>query len=254
VAALKSTIAWWCFENVGLSPEQLIKAAVDIGYDGFELAPEQTWPGIQAAGLTIVADRAHGSIARGLNDLSQHERCEREVHASIERAVKWRIPVLICFSGERRGIDDEAGAVNTATVLNRMAKSAEDAGVLLALELLNSKVDHPDYQCDRTSWGARVVEWVDSPAVKLLYDVYHMQVMEGDIIRTIQHQHQHFGHYHVAGNPGRNESDDTQEINYPPIYREIEKRGYAGYVGMEFIPTGEPLASLRSMFDQLANA
>ncbi len=250
---MKSSIAWWCFENTGLAPARLIEAAVDIGYDGFELAPQQEWAAIRDAGLTIVSDRGHEGIGRGLNDPSQHDRCERELDAAITRASEWQIPVLICFSGERHGIDDEVGAINTATILRRVAKSAEDAGVVLTLELLNSKIDHPGYQCDHTAWGVKVIEWVDSRAVKLLYDIYHMQVMEGDIIRTVQTHHQHFGHYHIAGNPGRHEPDENQEINYPPIYRAIEATGFRGYVGMEFVPAGDPSAALRAAFNLLAN-
>ncbi|MBX3070836.1 MAG: TIM barrel protein [Thermomicrobiales bacterium] len=251
---MKTSIAWWGFENCGLSPDDLIRAAVELGYAGFEFAPPEQWGAIRDAGLEIVADRGHQGIGRGLNDLSQHARCESELLASIDRAGEWQIPVLVCFSGERRGISEEAGAVNTATALRRVAKAAEDAGVLLALELLNSKIDHPGYQCDSTPWGVQVIEWVDSPAVKLLYDVYHMQIMEGDVIRTIRQSHQHFGHYHVAGNPGRNEPDDSQELNYPPVYRAIAATGYRGYVGMEFIPAGDPVEALRAAHEQLSRA
>lgn len=242
---MKGSVAWWSFENAGLSANELIRATSTLGYAGFEFAPEDQWVSIRDAGLDIVADRGHQGIGRGLNDLSQHVRCEGEIRASIERSNRWRIPILVCFSGERHGIDDEAGAVNTATALRRVARDAEDAGVLLALELLNSKVDHPDYQCDHTPWGVKVVEWVDSPAVKLLYDVYHMQIMEGDVMRTIQQHHQHIGHYHIAGNPGRHDPDASQELNYPAILQTIADAGYGGYVGMEYIPVGNPVESLR---------
>ena len=135
------------------------------------------------------------------------------------------------------------GSSNTARGLARVAKAAEEAGVTLALELLNSKIDHPDYQCDHTAWGVQVINQVNSPAVKLLYDVYHMQVMEGDVIRTIETHHDAFAHYHVAGNPGRHEPDRGQELWYPAIYRAIAATGYDGYVGMEFVPRGDPIAS-----------
>ena len=151
---------------------------------------------------------------------------------------------LICFSGNRHGASDDEGVAVTAAGLGRVAQAAEDAGVTLALELLNSHVDHPGYQCDHTPWGVRVIEQVNSPAVKLLYDVYHMQIMEGDVIRTITTQHPHFAHYHVAGNPGRHEPDATQELNYPPIYRAIAETGFTGYVGMEFVPLGDPVTAL----------
>src|SRR5262249_20013204 len=159
--------------------------------------------------------------------------------ANLALAQRWQIPILICFSGNRAGLDDEAGIETTALGLARVARAAEDAGVTLALELLNSKIDHPDYQCDRTAWGLAVIEHVGSPRVKLLYDVYHMQVMEGDVMRTVAAHHDAFAHYHIAGNPGRHEPDQSQELWYPAIYGAIAATGYDGYVGMEFIPTGE---------------
>jgi hydroxypyruvate isomerase len=198
--------------------------------------------------LRIVCVRGHDDITDGLNDPAQRDRIEREILANLELARRYDIPSLVCFSGERKGIDDATGAENTIVALRRVAQAAEDAGVLLALELLNSKVDHPDYQCDHTAWGVEVVSAVDSSAVKLLYDVYHMQIMEGDIIRTIGENHQHFGHYHLAGNPGRNDPDETQELFYPPILDAIEVTGYTGYMGMEYIPSGDPVASLATAF------
>jgi hydroxypyruvate isomerase len=159
------------------------------------------------------------------------------------------VPVLICFSGNRDGLDDEAGIENTARGLSRVARDAEDAGVTLALELLNSKIDHPGYQCDHTAWGLAVIERVGSPRVRLLYDVYHMQVMEGDLMRTIAAHGDAFAHYHVAGNPGRHEPDYSQEISYPAVYKTIAATGFAGYVGMEFIPRADPLVSLRAALD-----
>jgi hydroxypyruvate isomerase len=133
--------------------------------------------------------------------------------------------------------------------LRRLARVAEDEGVTLVLEMLNSKVDHPDYQVDKTAWGLEVCRMVDSPAVKLLYDIYHMQIMEGDIIRTIREHHSYFAHYHTAGNPGRHEIDDTQELQYPPIIRAILATGYDGYIGHEFLPKGEPIAALKHAFE-----
>ena len=241
-----ATVAWWCFAPERMTPEALVRAAADIGYAGIELADEEHWPRIVDAGLVIATARAHRSLEDGLNRRENHDRIEREIQANLALAERWRIPVLICFSGNRGGLDDEAGAERTGEGLRRVAGAAEDAGVTLALELLNSKVDHPDYQCDRTDWGVKVCEWVASPRVKLLYDVYHMQIMEGDVVRTIQRHHAHVGHYHVAGNPGRHEPDDTQELNYPAIFRAIRATGYAGYVGIEFIPRGDPVAALKA--------
>jgi hydroxypyruvate isomerase len=235
-----------------MTPEQIIETTASTGYAGIEFAPREQWDAIRDAGLRIVCMRGHDDISNGLNDPAQHERIEREILANLELARQYDIPSLVCFSGERKGQDDTSGAANTIAALQRVSKAAEEAGVLLALELLNSKVDHPDYQCDRTSWGVEVVSAVDSPAVKLLYDVYHMQIMEGDIIRTIGAQHQHFGHYHLAGNPGRNDPDATQELYYPPILDAIEATGYIGYMGMEYIPAGDPVASLQNAFQLFA--
>ena len=145
-------------------------------------------------------------------------------------------------------MDDDTGAAITAEGLARVAGAAEDAGVTLVLELLNSKVNHPGYQCDHTAWGVRVCEAVNSPRVRLLYDIYHMQIMEGDIIRTIQRHHAWFGHYHTAGNPGRHDLDDAQELQYPAIMRAVAATGYTGFVGQEFLPKGEPVAALRHAF------
>ena len=179
-----------------------------------------------------------------------HQEVEQELRSNIERAVRWRIPNLICFSGSRGGLDDATGAEITAEGLRRVARAAEDAGVTLVLELLNSKIDHQDYQCDRTTWGIRVCEMVGSPRVKLLYDIYHMQIMEGDVIRTIRDSHAYFGHYHTAGNPGRHDLDEGQELYYPAIMRAILATGYDGYVSHEFIPRGEPVTALKAAFDR----
>jgi hydroxypyruvate isomerase len=156
---------------------------------------------------------------------------------------------LICFSGNRDGMDDETGMKNCAAGLKRLLPLAEKRGVVLVMELLNSRVNHKDYMCDHTAWGVELVKRVGSERFKLLYDIYHMQIMEGDIIRTIQTQHQHFAHYHTAGNPGRHEIDASQELNYPAIMRAIAETGYTGYVGQEFIPTGDPIAGLKAAFE-----
>lgn len=242
---IKPTTAWWCLAPV-LSPEQIIQTTAELGYGGIEFAPREQWDAIRDAGVRIVCVRGHDDISNGFNDPAQHDRIERELQANLALAQQYDIPSLVCFSGERKGQDDTSGAANTIAILQRVATAAEDAGVVLALELLNSKVDHPDYMCDHTAWGVEVVSAVDSPAVKLLYDIYHMQIMEGDIIRTIGEHHQHFGHYHLAGNPGRNDPDATQELFYPPILDAIEATGYAGYMGMEYLPSGDPVESLRA--------
>lgn len=247
----KASLTWWSFADRGVEAEALIRAAAAMGYDGIELADEALWPPIADAGLAIASHRGHGTIEAGLNRRQNHDRIERELLANLELAQQWRIPVLICFSGNRDGISDEAGIEETALGLSRVAKAAEEAGVTLALELLNSRVDHPGYQCDRTAWGLAVIERVASPAVKLLYDVYHMQVMEGNIIGAIRAHHPAFAHYHVAGNPGRHEPDSSQELRYRAIYEAIAATGFTGYVGMEFIPLGDPIRSLRAALNDL---
>ncbi|HEV2473865.1 MAG TPA: TIM barrel protein, partial [Chthonomonadales bacterium] len=151
--------------------------------------------------------------------------------------------------GNRAGLSDQEGMAATIAGLRRVAPAAESAGVTLAMELLNSKVDHADYQCDHTAWGVEVCKAVDSPRVKLLYDIYHMQIMEGDVCRTIQQNIEYIGHFHTAGNPGRHELDDTQELFYPAIMRTIVGTGYAGYVGQELVPKGEPIAALEHAFN-----
>ena len=241
---IQPTTAWWCLAGV-LTPEQIIETTASLEIPGIEFAPREQWDAIRDAGLRIVCVRAHDDISNGLNDPAQHDRIEREILANLTLAQQYDIPSLVCFSGECKGQDDASGIANAIAALQRVSQAAEEAGVVLALELLNSKVDHPDYQCDHTAWGIEVVSAVGSPAVKLLYDVYHMQIMEGDIIRTIGAYHRHFGHYHLAGNPGRHDPDDTQELFYPPILDAIEATGYTGYMGLEYIPSGDPVASLR---------
>ena len=247
----KASLTWWSFADHGVEADDLIRAVAAIGYDGIELADEALWPAITEAGLVIVSHRGHGTIESGLNRRENHDRIEAEILANLDLAQRWSVPILICFSGNREGISEEIGIENTALGLSRLAKAAEQTGVTLALELLNSKVDHPGYQCDRTAWGIEVIERVGSPRVRLLYDVYHMQVMEGDIIRTIESHHDAFAHYHVAGNPGRHDPDRSQELWYPSIYDAIAATGFDGYVGMEYIPRGKPVASLQAALNDL---
>ena len=254
MAGPKASYAWWSFEGRGVDTETLLRESAALGYDGVEMAEPELWPQVREAGLEIATHRGHGWLEDGLNNPANHDRIEREIRENITLAQEWGCPVLICFSGNRHGASDEEGIEVTAAGLARVAKDAENAGVTLAVELLNSRVDHPGYQCDRTPWGVQMIEQVNSPAVKLLYDVYHMQIMEGDVIRTVATQHPHFAHYHVAGNPGRHEPDATQELNYPPIYRAIADTGFSGYVGMEFVPQSEPIAALRDALVTLRRA
>jgi hydroxypyruvate isomerase len=252
---IRQSFAWWCYANCGVEPEELLAGAAKLGYEGVDLIEEKFWPAAQKHGLTIAAVGGHGTIEQGLNRASNLERIEKELRTNIAKAKQWKIPVLICFSGNRApDVSDEAGLEQCVKGLKGIAKEAEDTGVVLAVELLNSKVDHKDYQCDHTAWGVELCRRVNSPAVKLLYDIYHAQIMEGDLIRTIETDHAHFAHYHTAGNPGRFQMDETQEILYPPIYRAIAKTGYNGFITHEFRPKGNPLVELAAAFEQCATA
>ncbi len=246
---IKQSIAWWSFALGDMSVERLVRMAADIGYEAIELVEQEHWQVIKDHGLAIASLKGQLSIEEGFNRREHHDHLEREVRANIALAAQWGIPNVIVFSGNRAGLDDKTGAEITAQGLKRLARTAQDEGVTLILELLNSKVDHPDYQADKTIWGVQVCQMVDSPAVKLLYDIYHMQVMEGDIIRTIREHHAYFGHYHTAGNPGRQELDERQELQYKPIIQAIAATGYKGYLGHEFIPTGDPEVALRQAFE-----
>jgi hydroxypyruvate isomerase len=237
-----------------MSPNSIFEAVTRIGYNALDLMPTYQLSTARSYGLKIAAIGGHDSIEVGLNRRDQHERIRREVEAKLELAVRHEIPNLICFSGNRSATSSDAdGAAITAEGLAALAPLAEKAGVNLVLELLNSRVDHPDYQADHTDWGVRVCAQVNSARVRLLYDVYHMQIMEGDIIRTIQTAHPWIAHYHTAGNPGRNDLDDAQELNYPAILRAIKATGFEGYVAHEFLPKGDPVAALETTYEQCAS-
>jgi len=244
---IKQSLAWGTFAR-GVPPEQMIKAAAETGYASIEMGPREHWDRIKEAGMNIAIFVGHRSLTDGLNDKKNHDRIEKELLESIEAAAKYQIPSLLLLSGNRRGMSDEEGLDNTVACINRVIKAAEEKKIALCLELLNSKVNHPDYQCDRTWWGVEVCKRVNSPFMKLVYDIYHMQIMEGDLIRTIQKNIQYIGHFHTAGNPGRRDLDETQEIYYPAVMRAIADSDYQGYVGHEFSPKGDPLEAMRKTF------
>ncbi len=239
-------LSHWCIKKAS---DDEFKQLLSMGFQGVELAPPETWDKFRDLGFSIVTHGGHKSIDDGLNNLDDHARIADEIRANLELAVKYDVPNLIVFSGRRRGMSDEQGMANCVEGLNLVKADAEKAGVTLIMELLNSKVNHEDYQCDKTAWGVEMVKQVGSPRVKLLYDIYHMQVMEGDLIRNIRDHIEHFGHIHTAGNPGRNDLDDQQEIYYPAVARAIEATGYSGWVGHEFLPKGEILPALQQAFD-----
>jgi hydroxypyruvate isomerase len=245
---IRQSLSWWCYARNGMEPERLLREAARIGYASVELVGEQHWPLVKEHGLRIAAVGGHGTLTDGMNKRENHDRIADEIAANLEKAVQWQIPNLIVFSGNRNGLADDEGAEITAACLRRVAPLAEQAGVNLVLELLNSKVNHPDYQADHTTWGVRVCEMVGSPRVKLLYDIYHMQVMEGDVISCIRENIRHIGHFHTAGVPGRHDLDEDQELNYLAIVRAIAETGYDGFLGHEFIPKGEPIAAIEAAF------
>ncbi len=230
------------------NPAEGIAAAAGIGFVSVEMLPEEHWPLVRDHGLDIAIVSGHASLPDGLNNRGNHGRIEAELKESIDKAVEHGIPSLITFSGNLEDRSDEEGFDNCVEGLLRVKGYAEEKGVNLCMELLNSRVNHPDYQCDRTEWGARLCRTVDSPRVKLLYDIYHMQIMEGDLIRTITDNIEWISHFHTAGNPGRNDPDDTQEIYYPAVMRAIAATGYNGYVGHEYSPKGDPIESLKTTF------
>jgi hydroxypyruvate isomerase len=219
-----------------------------MGLQSIELLNPDEWPVVMEYGLTCAMANAAGpgGIPRGFNRIENHEWLIPAYDTLLRQAADAGVPSVIVFSGNRAGLPDAEGLENCARGLERLAPLAEQLGVNIAMELLNSKVDHPDYMCDHTPWGVALIERVASSRVKLLYDIYHMQIMEGDVIRTIRANHQHIVHYHTAGVPGRNELDDTQELFYPAIVRAIRETGYQGFLGQEFVPRGDPIASLRA--------
>jgi hydroxypyruvate isomerase len=249
---IAQSVSWWCYVPELLTPEAFVRAVAEAGYPAIDLVPPEYWPLVRAHGLRLSSVRGHESLTVGLNRLEEHGRIEGEIRANLALAQAWGIPNLIVFSGNRNGLSDDAGVESTVKGLARVARAAEDAGVTLIMELLNSKVDHPDYQADRTAWGVEVCKRVGSEHVKLLYDIYHMQIMEGDVIRAIREWHNYFGHYHTAGNPGRNDLDESQELYDPAILHAIAAAGFSGYVAHEFVPKGEPVKALRAAFAQCA--
>ncbi len=245
---IRQSFAWWSFAQGNITPTALIDAAAEIGYSAIEMAPREHWQYISECGLKLLNTQAHSLIPAGLNRLENYDAIERELVRTLELATTWGLPYLICFSGDRLGLADDVGLEHTVTNLRKLVPLAEQADVELHLEMLNSKVDHPDYQADTTAWAAEVCKQVASPKLKLLYDVYHMQVMEGDLIRTIQENHQYIGHYHTAGNPGRQDLDEAQEIAYPAVFRAIHATGYTGYIGHEFVPKHDPIEALKNTY------
>ena len=242
---VKQSVCRWCFQNMPL--EQLCAAAKAMGITGIDLVGPADWPTLKKYGLhSPMCNGAEINLTDGFNDPQFHARLQKQYADMIPRVALAGYTNLICFSGSRRGLSDEVGLANCVRGLQPLVALAAQHKVVLVMELLNSKINHPDYQCDRTSWGVALAKKLDSAHFKLLYDIYHMQIDEGDVIRTITDNHAYIAHYHTAGVPGRHEIDDTQELNYPAIMRAILATGFQGYVAQEFVPArADKLASLR---------
>ena len=245
---IHQSVCQWCYRNIPV--EQLAEYAAKIGLRGVDLLQPDEYEIPRRYGLVCTMGYAGGGdIGKALNRVENHAGIEQGFRTNIPRAAKAGVPNVITFSGNRGGMSDEEGARNTIAGLNRVKKIAEDHGVTICMELLNSKVNHADYMCDHTAWGVRVVREVNSPNVKLLYDIYHMQIMEGDLIDTIRQNLEWIGHFHTGGVPGRHELDGTQEIQWDGVMRAIADASFRGYVAHEFLPTADPLASLRKAAD-----
>jgi hydroxypyruvate isomerase len=243
-ARLKQSVCRWCYRDIPLS--ELCSAAAALGLTAIDLLTPEEWPVAHEHGLLCsMGSGMGGPIENGLNDPANHDTIVESLRAGIPKAAKAGVPNVITFFGNRRGRGDAEGIKNCVAALNRVKGVAEDHGVTVCVELLNSKVNHKDYHGDRTPFGVAVVSEVNSPRVKLLYDIYHMQIMEGDVIRTIRDHHQWIAHYHTGGVPGRNEIDEGQELFYPAIARAILDTGFSGYFAHEFVPKRSPLVSLR---------
>ena len=245
---IKQSVVHWCFNP--MSVDELAAGAAKMGLESVELIDPKLWPKLKALGLTCAIASSHGFV-KGWNHKENWDFCREKTTAAIEASADFGCPSVITFSGMREGISDEEGMQNCIDGLKTVIGLAEKKKVNLCIEPLNTRVDvemkgHPGYQCDTIEWGVKVCDGVGSPRMKILFDIYHTQIMQGDVIVRLRQFKDYIGHIHTAGVPGRNELDDTQEINYPAVMKVIAELGYAGYVGQEFIPTWkDPVAALR---------
>lgn len=240
---IKHSVCKWCYQNIPL--ETFAQECKKIGITSIELLGPEDWPVLKKYGLTCALPNGAGmGIEKGFNDLALHDELVKSYEDIFPKLKEAGYTTVICFSGNRRGMSDIDGMRNCAIGLRRLMPSAQKHGITMIMELLNSKVNHKDYMCDHTSWGAGLCEMVGSENFKLLYDIYHMSIMEGDVIATIKKYNKYIGHYHTGGVPGRNEIDEGQELYYPAIMKAIADTGFTGYVAQEFIPKREPIASL----------
>jgi hydroxypyruvate isomerase len=245
---IKQSVCRWCYNKIPL--DTLAAEAAKMGYKSIELLTADEYKEVKPHGLTcaMLSPKIKDFIPEGLNRKENHARIQKALREAIEFAAAEGLPNVICMSGNRKGMPDEEGLENCALGLKGIVGLAEEKNVTLCMEGLNSKVDHKDYMYDHTKWGVDLAKKVGSPRFRLLYDIYHMQIMEGDVIRTIRDYKEYIGHYHTGGVPGRHEIDDTQELNYPAVMKAILETGYHGYVAQEFIPVRDPLESLAQGF------
>ena len=243
---IKQSVVAWCFRPMSVA--DLAKHAKRMGYQSVELVPATEWPMLKELGLTCAIAGSHG-FGKGFAHVEEHDECIAKLREQIDHCTAHGVPSVITFSGFRRGLTTDDGVRNMVAGLKKIVGYAEEKQVTLCLEHLNSRVDvemkgHPDYFCDDMDLTIDIIKQVGSPRLKVLFDIYHVQIMHGDVISRLRQYHDYIGHYHTAGNPGRNEIGDNQEINYPGILKAIVETKYAGYVGQEFIPTGDPVAGL----------
>ena len=242
---INHSVCRWCYQDIPL-PE-FARECSKMGIQAIDLLKPSEWEIVEKEGLVCsMATDDFASITDGFNDPSNHEKLQSAYKGLIKKASEHNIKNVICFSGNQRRMDEETGIKNCVTGLTPLLEYAAGLNVNLVMELLNSKVDHPDYMCDHTEWGVKLTKALKKPNFKLLYDIYHMQIMEGDVIRTIRENHKYINHYHTGGNPGRNEINNSQELNYPAIMGAIYETGFDGFVAQEFIPTyDDKLAALK---------
>ena len=243
---IRQSVCKWCYAAIPL--DDFCRAVKLMGIQSVELLGEKDWATVKQHGLTCAMANGPSTIPVGFNRPSEHDRLVAESERLLPLVAAAGLPNMIVFSGNRGGMSDGEGLENCVRGLKRITPTAERLGVTVCMELLNSKVDHKDYMCDHTSWGVELVKQVGSPRFKLLYDIYHMQIMEGDVIRTIRDNFGAIAHFHTGGVPGRHELDATQELQYPAIMRAIVDLGYTGFVAQEFVPARDPLTSLREGF------
>lgn len=238
---IHQSVSRWCYRKWSL--DQLCQVSKKLGLEAIDLLGPGEFATVKKYGLAVSMVNSH-SLTNGLADKKFHDQCLAKLRQAIDATAEAGFPNVISFSGNRRGIPDDVGIENAVEALKKIAGHAEKKKITICLEYLNSKVNHKDYMLDNMAWGAEVCKRVGSERVKVLYDIYHAQIMEGDIIRTIRTYKDYIGHYHTGGNPGRNEIDDTQELYYPAIMKAIAETGFKGYVAHEFVPKGDPLAAL----------